>query len=154
VEIEVNIVLTSIASDIDLISVAIKINPSYTLCSNQTDIDLCLADISLQLDQLIYFNSMPVDLVYVVRNINSDHSKVREYAPYIYEYSDAIYFTEKSHSSSFFCKPHVLSILGNLYKIDFTEYEFFDVPGLNPHELQIEKIAFMINRLGFDIVHV
>ena len=102
-----NIVLTSL-SNIDLTSVISDINPCLILKSDKEMQSLRLADIAIQLDKKIHFETASIDLVCVINqpNLTLQHIKNN----FVNDYADRFYYATKDlHTSSFYCKPHVFS---------------------------------------------
>jgi hypothetical protein len=135
--------------EIDLTDSITKINPCRVFTSTHKDYEKKFADIALQLDEYIYLNSNTIDLIYVVRDNNPDHNKILNCGPMVS--SNAIYFTTTNHTGSFFCSPHVFSLLGSLYKINIKKY--FNQPEEIDfrEESYFTKMFYLIDRLGIDI---
>lgn len=139
-----NLVLTTtLNSNLTDISEAIK--PAVVITDGEPDVDLKLAKLALEVDKLIYNDRMSIDAVYMVRNLSDRHNSLTCPLP------NTVYFTGNGNRASFFCCPHTFSMIGNLYKIDFTRYDFVNTVDADPGVLQFEKIVFLINRLGIDI---
>lgn len=143
-----NIALVSLR-DIDVIPLADEIHPSIILTSKETKKDRRLADIGLQLDEYIHFNNGKIDLVCVINEPNITRSNLLNFD--LTDYVDRVYYTTGHlQSSSFFCSPHIFSLISNLYKINFIDYKFKNLEE-DTVELLAEKIFFIINRLGIEI---
>lgn len=135
--------------DLDLTSIISDIKPELVLISDQPTMDKRLADVAIQLDELIHFHNQQIDLVCVINNtaINIDSLN----ADAVSDYVDRVYYTTRNlHTSSFYCKPHVFSLISNLYKIDFNQYSFKQLE-YDTAELLAEKIFYIVNRLGIEI---
>jgi hypothetical protein len=141
-----NIVLTSL-SNIDLTSVISDINPCLILKSDKEMQSLRLADIAIQLDKKIHFETASIDLVCVINqpNLTLQHIKNN----FVNDYADRFYYATKDlHTSSFYCKPHVFSLIGSLYKNDWNHFKNTQDDSI---ELLAEKILYLIVRLGVDV---
>lgn len=127
-----------------------KLNPKIILTSNKAKKDNQLAEIALQLDEKMLFENINIDLVVcVINDLNIDLKEICSYDHM--DYLDRIYYTNFDlHSSSFFCKPNIFSLIGNLYKINFKDYGFNNAKN-DTTELLHEKIFWLINRLGVEI---
>lgn len=124
------------------------LNPTIILTSAHLNIEKRLADAAILLDELIHFNNTKIDVVCVINEPNLNLTTINNF-PHI-DYVDRIYYTtDNVHTSSFYCKPNVFSILSNLYKIDFSQYDFKNLED-NTVELLTEKIFYLVNRLGIE----
>jgi hypothetical protein len=79
--------------------------------------DKKLAVAGLRLDQMIYFDNVNVDLVCVIKNANIDTQKMEMIAITLPKTCNTIYFANGDTSGSFFCRPHVLTLLSDVYKM-------------------------------------
>jgi len=132
--------------DIDATSIISKINPDLVLKSTQSTLAKRLADVALQLDEQIHFYNQQFDIVCVINStpVNIDTACTQDYVDRVY------YSTNDLQTSSFYCKPHVFSLISNLYKIDFNHYGFKNLDH-DTVELLAEKIFYIVNRLGIEI---
>ena len=140
-----NIALVSLGN-IDLTS--IDIVPVLILTSDKPTYALRLADVALQIDEKIYFENINIDLVCVINqsNLNLQHIKNN----FVNDYADRFYFTTKDlYTSSFYCKPHIFSLLSNLYKNDFGK--FYQNLQEDSVELLTTKLLHLIYRAGIDV---
>ena len=137
-----NIALTSIDPSIDISPFIEILNPRIILTSPNINVDKKLADLALELDQKIYLENLNIDIVYVVNTINFNKLMLDNID------SDCVYYASNNlHASSFYCSPSVFSLLGSLYKIDVTQYQF-KYANETSAEVLAEKIFWFINRLG------
>lgn len=91
---------------------------------------------------------MQIDVVCVINENNYNFSAINKF-PYT-DYVDRVYYTTHDlHTSSLYCKPNVFSVLSNLYKIDFSQYDFKNLEE-DTMELLTEKIFYLVNRLGIE----
>ena len=105
------------------------------LKSSQVDLDLKLADLSLQLDELIYFKKQQIDLAVVVKDqtdLTIEHECV----------ADTVYFLSDRSKGSFYCRPEVLSVLSTLYKFNFVG---------NPDINHTDKMLHVLDKTGLQI---
>ena len=105
-----------------------------------------LADLALQMDEKILFDQLPVKLVCLLVNtpiINYDSIFAKQL------HHNGVYYISDDYADSFYCKPHVFSVLGSLYKVNFTRLNFKEVAN-DTQLLLAEKIIFLINRLGYE----
>ena len=124
------------------------LNPTIILTSAHLNIEKRLADAAILLDELIHFNNTKIDVVCVINELNLNSTSISNFLHT--DYIDRVYYTtNKLHTSSFYCKPNVFSILSNLYKINFNQYEFKNSED-NTVELLTEKIFYLVNRLGIE----
>ena len=124
------------------------LNPAVILTSSYLQLDKRLADAAIQLDEMMHFNNTKIDVVCVINELNLNSTSISNFLHT--DYIDRVYYTtNKLHTSSFYCKPNVFSILSNLYKINFNQYEFKNSED-NTVELLTEKIFYLVNRLGIE----
>lgn len=130
----------------DVTSIISKIKPDLIFKSNQSTLAKRLADIALQLDEQIHFHNQQFDIVCVINStpVTIDTAGTQDYVDRVY------YTTNDLQTSSFYCKPHVFSLISNLYKIDFNQYGFKNLEQ-DTVELLAEKIFYIVNRLGIEI---
>lgn len=84
------------------VSVAVqKYNPELIIKSNHKH---WLAESAQQLDEAIHFNNTQIDVAIVLQDTVGELGAVAD---------DMVYFWD----NSFYCKPHVLSVISNSYKI-------------------------------------
>ena len=143
-----NIALVSL-EDIDLTSILIDISPVLILTSDKPTYALRLADVALQIDEKIHFGNINIDLVCVINrpNLNLQHIKNN----FVNDYSDRFYFNTKDlYTSSFYCKPHIFSLLSNLYKNDFSKLNYQNLQE-DSVALLITKLLHLIYRAGIDV---
>jgi hypothetical protein len=98
------------------------------------------------MDEKILFDQLPVKLVCLLVNtpiINYDSIFVKQL------HHNGVYYISDDYTDSFYCKPHVFSVLGSLYKVNFTRLNFKEVDN-DTQLLLAEKIIFLINRLGYE----
>jgi hypothetical protein len=142
-----NIALFSL-QPIDLTSIIADLNPTIILTSSYLPLDKRLADAAIQLDELIHFNNTKIDIVCVINEPNLNLIDINNFSHA--DYIDRIYYTTNDlPTSSFYCKPNVFSILSNLYKIDFSQYDFKNLED-DTVGLLTEKMFYLINRLGIE----
>lgn len=142
-----NIALFSL-QPIDLTSIIADLSPTVILTSSYLQLDKRLADAAIQLDELIHFNNTKIDVVCVMNEPNLNLTSISNFSHT--DYIDRVYYTTHNlHTSSFYCKPNVFSILSNLYKIDFNQYDFKNSED-DTVELLTEKIFYLVNRLGIE----
>ena len=133
-----NIVVVSLTSDID----PIELGTARVFTSNLRDNTRRLADLALQIDQYIYLQNSSVDMIYVTNRINQ--IEFDQFDP------NFVYFVSNNlHQSSFYCAPNIFSLLGSLYKIDLTQYQFTNV-NMDSTAMLTERIFWLLNRLGVE----
>jgi len=141
-----NIVLASL-SNIDLTSIVSDVNPCLILKSDKETRALRLADVAVQLDEKIHFEYVKIDLVCVINEPNLNLEQIKNC--FVNDYADRFYYTTKDlHTSSFYCKPHVFSLIGSLYKNDWTHFKNIQNDSI---ELLSEQILQLVLRLGIDV---
>ncbi len=141
-----NIALASLRN-IDLTSIISDIDPCLVLSSDKKSQDHRLADIAIQLDEKIHFENNKIDLICIVNDPNLRLDQIKNC--FVNDYADRFYFTTRNlHTSSFYCKPHVFSLLGSLYKNDWSHFKNTQDDSI---ELLIEKILQLVLRLGIDV---
>jgi len=127
---------------LDNFEVPEKLGFSKVFRSARSDPEKKFADLTLQLDEYIYIDGNTVDLVFVAATPNIDFNIPTTIS------HDSIYFVDKIHTGSFICAPHVFSMLGNLYKVNYTDHN----PDLGFNEpLHIKKMFYLIDRLGLGL---
>lgn len=145
-----NLALISLIS-IPLDSIIADLNPCIILSSNKPTKELQLADVGVQLDEKISFENLSIDVVCVINEDPLHLDNLKNFSPN--DYLDRIYYTGKIlHTSSFYCKPNVFSLISSLYKIDFDLYCFKDLEN-DSIELLTEKIFYVVNRLGIEVLY-
>ena len=141
-----NIALVSL-NNIDLTAILADINPCLILTSNKETRELRLADVALQLDEKIHFDDTKIDLVVVINQSNLQLQQIKNC--FVNDYADRLYYAIRDlHTSSFYCKPHVFSLLGSLYKNDWSHFKNTNNDSI---ELLSEKILQLVLRLGIDV---
>lgn len=134
--------------DIDLTPIIADLSPTVILTSTHLTIDKQLADVAIQLDEMIHMKGIQIDVVCVISESNLSLSTISNFS--YTDYVDRVYYTTHDlHTSSFYCKPNVFSVLSNLYKIDFSQYAFKNLEE-DTVELLTEKIFYLVNRLGME----
>ena len=125
-----------------------ELDPTVVLTSTQINPDLMLADLALQLDEYMVLENNIVDVVYVNKDADFDRYK---FANHQMGHNEICFISNKI-TGSFFCKPNLLSLVANLYKIDFTK-KFtptqYDIHFLT--DTHAKKMLYIIDRLGIDI---
>jgi hypothetical protein len=131
----------------------------YTLFSPVEIIssDRGFEDISIRLDEIIYMDRQPIDWVMYATNQVSewqwnDFLSLEKYVP---RDSDTIYTTKPLSEGidNFYCRPHVFTLLGNMYKIQYRDY----ILGCYSTSILSETGRLMFyaaDRLGFKITTV
>lgn len=114
------------------------------LYSAETDLDRRLADMSIQLDEYMFLDLNTVDIVYVCRG----NEPVESLSLTVGD-SETVYFPWGIHGS-FYCSPEIFTILGKMYKLDFTKLNFV-WEDENSETLMTEKMLFLITRLGYKV---
>jgi hypothetical protein len=119
------------------------------ITSAHTDIDKKLADISIQVDQLMYLNNCHVSVVYVARNNGTNFNICNNCE------KNTVYFTSDDADSSFYCRPDVLAQISCLYKINYNHKfnsrdlaQFFNQ---KDSRSLTNKMMYVIDRLGIKI---
>jgi hypothetical protein len=112
---------------------------------DRMDFEKSIARAGLTVDQLIFFDQKPIDLVCVLVDNMLNFQKMISIAEHLPSHSDAIYFANGNVEGSFFCKPSTFSIICNLYKIDFTPYK---INGDSKTATFGQKLMCLINRLN------
>ena len=143
-----NIALVSL-EDNDLTSILIDIAPLLIITSNKQTYELKLADVALQIDGKIYFENVNIDLVCVINRPNLSLQHINN--NFVNDYADRVYFTTKDlYTSSFYCKPHIFSLLSNLYKSNFSKLNYQNLQE-DSVELLTTKLLHLIYRAGIDV---
>ena len=115
------------------------------------------AEISLTLDELIYENKMPID--WVLYGNNEKGIKWNEFLSiesHFSERSDKLFLTQTRIQGkaqypvpdllgNFYCKPHVFTLLGSVYKIQANMIKD------TRSDIESTKILFGLTRAGFNI---
>jgi hypothetical protein len=116
--------------------------------SEYSDLEKRLAHISIQLDEMIYLDNCPVDVVYVMRNNNTPKNVSSCEA-------NTIYFTSADADSSFYCRPDVLAQISCLYKINYkNKFSSIDLDQFFNHNNSrslTNKMMYVVDRLGIKI---
>jgi hypothetical protein len=135
--------------NVDISEAVQKLNPVLVINSSKepSNFERQFADIALQLDEKILFENIEIDLVFVALAAgNYNYDSILESRSYPHD--EAVYYMNGQSKGAFFCKPHVVSVLGSCYKIYYPKY------GARPEDRAsktafFDKILFLINRLGF-----
>lgn len=96
----------------------------------QPDKFLGLRDASIALDELIYIDRQQVDFVLYCCNESGivKWPEFQQINSHIEKTSDTVYFTQDGPtdiinlSGNFYCRPHVFTIMGSLYKLELDQY--------------------------------
>jgi len=137
-----NIALFALRPTTILAPVIAELKPTVILTSSYLPLDKRLADVAIQLDELIHFENIKIDVVCVINEPNLNLNSISNFSQA--DYIDRVYYTtNRLHTSSFYCKPSVFTLLSNLYKVDFNQLQFNDN---NTVEFLTEKIFYLINR--------
>ena len=136
-------------TNIDLTNACQYLNPVITMVSSRDDELMKLAEISLQLDEIIYFGNHKIDLVFVINHDDIDFNLLKSMVENGLHSNNTVYFIKNTSMKSFFCSPSVSSLLGNAYKLNPTDYSnsFYNI---KCNEFS-DKILFAIDRMGIDI---
>jgi hypothetical protein len=145
-----NIALFALRPATKLAPIIAELNPTVILTSSYLQLDKRFADAAIQLDEIIHFNNTKIDVVGVINEPNLNLTTINNFSPS--DYVDRVFYTTNNMcTSSFYCKPNVFSVLSNLYKIDFSQFDFKNLKDNNTVELLTEKIFYLTNRLGIEI---
>ena len=132
--------IISLAPDININIVDIP-NP-VIITSDVTNNTKRLADLSVQIDQLIYLENTAIDMVYVANEIQL--APIAQFDPtFVY------YVSTNLHKSSFYCHPGIFSMISSLYKINLERYQFTNID-INTPDLLNERIFWLLNRIGVE----
>lgn len=139
------------------------VNPTTIIRCNNTDKLLALRDISLDIDEAIYLDRKKINWVLYVNNPTIRWEDFLQLSKYVEIGSDTVYLTGRNawpwHDGkesanmlgNFYCRPHVLTILGSAYKIN-TENKLDKKSNMVTEE--VSKIIYGINRTGFDFMNM
>ena len=115
------------------------------------------AEISLTLDELIYENKMPIDWVLYCNNEKGiKWNEFLSIESHFSERSDTLFLTQTRIQGkaqylvpdllgNFYCKPHVFTLLGSVYKIQANMIKD------TRSDIESTKILFGLTRAGFNI---
>lgn len=123
---------------------------NYIFTSSKSSYEDKLADICLQLDELRYIKNDQIDLVLVYASPFSNLQLDK-----INETDEVIRFLGNSMKDSFYCRPGVLSMFANLYKLQDHHYNFnalstqFNM--VNEYEIFMVKLLYLAQRLGIPV---
>lgn len=141
-----NIALFALRPATTLAPIIAELNPTVILTSSYLQLDKRLADAAIRLDELIHFNNIKIDVVCVINEPNLNLTSISNFSHA--DYIDRVYYTTKRlHTSSFYCKPNVFTLLSNLYKVDFNQLQFGNY---NTVESLTEKVFYLVNRSGIE----
>lgn len=79
--------------------------------------DMKLARGGLHLDLMIYMDKRNVDVVCVVKGNDLNMLNLKQIAEHLPKASKTIYFANGDTSGSFFCRPHILTLVSDMYKM-------------------------------------
>lgn len=135
--------------NVDISEAVQKLNPVLVINSSRDsyNFERRFADMALQLDEKILFENVQIDLVFVAftqGDYNYDSILESQLRPH----DEAVYYMTRQTKGAFFCKPHIVSVLGSCYKIYYPKYGA-KLENLSPEAAFFDKILFLINRLGF-----
>jgi|APFre7841882793_1041355.scaffolds.fasta_scaffold01945_9 hypothetical protein len=106
------------------------------------------AEISIKLDELIYLKHTPVDWVlYAFEEKEIHWGKFLKIEPAVSKTDDTIFLAD-SLTGNFYCRPHVFSMLGGLYKLNTQDNRLF---AESRASADITKMLYSIVRSGYDI---
>lgn len=118
------------------------------------------ADVALELDKLIYFEKYPVDWVLYCNNEKGvQWAEFLAIEPYFDRKADTVILTHTKTSErqndqipdlsgNFYCRPHVFSMLGGLYKLQISDSSILKETRVSTDDT---KILYGITRAGFNI---
>lgn len=129
-----------------------EIKPYLAIRCNTTDSERFLVDPALEIDSIIYEKRQPIDFVLYLQNTNHRYKDFLKMVPYMGDDNDTMYFPNRKVPSNFYCKPEVLSMISNMYKLPLAQYKFHKE---SPVEfMKDSNIMFMINRLGLPFKNI
>ena len=115
------------------------------------------AEISLTVDELIYENKSPIDWILYCNNEKGlKWSEFLSLEPYLNERPDTLFLTQtriqgKTQNpvpdllGNFYCKPHVFTLLGSIYKIQT------NIVKDTRSDIESTKMLFGLTRAGVNI---
>jgi hypothetical protein len=137
------------------------LNIKDSLEVNDDDILKGFSKIALKVDELVYVDKVKVDWVlYMSKDQDVKFGQFLDAAKYASGVTDTLFFADALESpypnippspdinSNFYCKPHVFSMLGNLYKLDLSKSKVITDSKSNE---TTSKLAFGIARFGYDV---
>jgi hypothetical protein len=131
------------------------INPIHTVVSTEDDKSAAFRSMALEIDKIIYIDRVKVDFVLYAMDTNVRWPAFLDASKHITIDSDTIYLTQNYNSmyrgieeitdGNFYCRPHVFSMLGNVYKIEL------DSGFKNKN---VAAMLYAVNRSNYDIVSI
>ena len=150
------------------------INPAFVLRSQNEDKFIAFRDLGLKLDKLIYLERNQIDWVLYANNNLIRYTNFLNIESFISPADNRLFYVEKHDTSlypneqqylykNFYCRPHVFSILSNVYKLKNTVNEltnlncFLDItPAGSEYKTDdfFRTWLYAVNRNNFDILTI
>jgi hypothetical protein len=151
-----------------------SINPAFILKSQNKDKFIAFRDLGLILDKLIYIDRNKIDWILYANNNLIRYTDFLNIESFILPDDNRLFYVEKHNMSlypneqqylykNFYCRPHVFSILSNVYKLKNIVNElsnlnyFLDItpPGSQYRTDDFFRTwLYAINRNNFNIVNI
>lgn len=106
------------------------------------------SEISIKLDEHIYLNRKPVDWVlYACEETEINWGKFMQIQSAVSKTDDTI-FLASGLTGNFYCRPHVFSMLGSVYKLKVHEINLFNTTKVDDTQT---RLLFSIVRSGYNL---
>lgn len=169
-----NIALILHNYDDDQSDIINTINPICVLRSQNKDKFIAFRDLGLELDELIYLDRKPINWILYANNSLIKYSNFLNLESFIAPTDNRVFYVEKHDTTfypneqqylykNFYCRPHVFSILSNIYKLKkivnqlHDQNYFLDITpagGVYKTDDFFRTWLYAINRNNFDIATI